>query len=179
MSRHRFINDGRSPIPMGSTAEYTCVCGKRGTYAVIERHIATEDDREAVPTAPYETVDSNEFGGNTKANYFPHEPRRPAPTGESLPLARPGTPEPLPPPPPSPPPPSTKGVTTCPRCGIGQPACDLPEICAWSCGHWIEKQPRSIAELFQDMLRSAFQAGAAATMAGESFETWYQREVLR
>lgn len=173
MIRHRFINDGRSPIPMGASAEYVCVCGKRGTHAVIERHIATENDRTAVPTAPYGTIDSDEFGGDTKANYFPHEPRRPAPTGEALPLERPSTPDPLPPPP------STAVINTCPRCGIGQSACDLPEIGAWSCGHWIEKQPRSIAELFQDMLRSAFQAGAAATMAGESFETWYQREVLR
>lgn len=177
MIRHRFINDGRSPIPMGSTAEYTCVCGRRGTYAAIERHIAVENDRGAIPTAPYEQLSEAEtFGGNTKANYFPHEPRRPAPTGESPPLQRsdrPLTPEPLPPPP------SAAAVTTCPRCGIGQPTCDLPEIGAWSCGHWIEKQPRSIAELFQDMLRSAFQAGAAATMDGESFETWYQREVLR
>lgn len=172
MTRHRFINDGRSPIPMGAAAEYTCVCGKRGSYAAIERHINVENDREAVPTAPYE-VDSDSFGGNTKANYFPHEPRRPAPTGESPPLPRPGTPEPLPPPP------AVAVISTCPRCGIGQSVCDLAEICVWSCGHWIEKHSRSIAELFQDMLRSAFQAGAAATMDGESFETWYQREVLR
>lgn len=177
MIRHRFVNDGRSPIPMGGTAEYACVCGKRGTHAVVERHIATENDREAAPTASYgQVVDSSDFGGDTMAHYLPHEPRKPAPTGESLPLRRlerPATPEPLPPPP------SMVAVDMCPHCGIGQPACDLPEIVAWSCGHWIDKRPRSIAELFQDMLRSAFQAGAAATMAGESFETWYQREVLR
>jgi len=38
---------------------------------------------------------------------------------------------------------------------------------------------RSIAELFQDMLRQAFAAGVAAAGKGETFETWYQREVLR
>jgi hypothetical protein len=37
----------------------------------------------------------------------------------------------------------------------------------------------SIAESFQDMLRQAFLAGAAAAQSGETFETWYQREVLR
>jgi hypothetical protein len=177
MTRHRFINDGRSPIPMGSAAEYACVCGKRGTRAIINRHIAenstgNENAREAAPTAPYEQlVDSNDFGGDTMAHYLPHEPRRPAPTGESPPLQRPGTPDPLPPPP------STSDE--CLFCGIGKTICDLPEITAWSCGHWIHKRPRSIAELFQNMLRSAFQAGTAATMTGDSFETWYQREVLQ
>jgi hypothetical protein len=38
---------------------------------------------------------------------------------------------------------------------------------------------RSIAEAFQDMLRQAFEAGGAAARSGETFETWYQREVLR
>jgi hypothetical protein len=38
---------------------------------------------------------------------------------------------------------------------------------------------RSIAESFQDMLRQTFTAGAAAALSGETFETWYQREVLR
>jgi len=39
--------------------------------------------------------------------------------------------------------------------------------------------PRSIAESFQDMLRIAYQAGAASAATGEIFETWYQREVLQ
>jgi hypothetical protein len=38
---------------------------------------------------------------------------------------------------------------------------------------------RSIAEMFQDMLRQAFEAGIAAADSGEAFESWYQREVLR
>jgi hypothetical protein len=33
--------------------------------------------------------------------------------------------------------------------------------------------------LFQDMLRQAFDAGIAAATSGETFEAWYQREVLR
>ena len=166
---------------MGGVAEYACVCGKRGAYEAIEHHIAEnsadERDRDAAPSAPYgQLVDSDDFGGDTMAHYLPNEPRRPAPTEESLPLQRPdrpATPEPLPPPP------STSSVDECPRCGAGSPACDLPEIVAWSCGHWISKRPRSIAELFQDMLRSAFQAGAVSTTTGESFETWYHREVLQ
>ena len=157
MTRHRFINDGRSPIPMGSTAEYTCVCGKRGTYEALERHVVesnlpsyARDESDGAPTAPHnqlfdDVIESGGFGGDTMAHYLPIEPRKPAPTGESPPLPRPGTPEPLPPP---------------------------PSISAGD-------RPRSIAELFQDMLRSAFQAGTASTTTGESFETWYQREVLQ
>ena len=157
--RHRFINDGRSPIPMGGVAEYACVCGKRGSYTIIERHIAESsvhdgdrNDRDAAPTAPYDQlVDNDDFGGgDTKAHYLPNEPRRPGPTGEALPLRRPDrptTPEPLPPP-------------------LSTPAVD-------------EERPHSIAELFQDMLRAAYQAGAASASSGETFETWYQREVLQ
>lgn len=37
----------------------------------------------------------------------------------------------------------------------------------------------SIAEAFQTMLRDAFQAGLDAAASGETFEIWYQREVLR
>jgi hypothetical protein len=177
VTRHRFINDGRSPIPMGAVAEYTCICGKRGTYSAIEQHIAEKSDEDVsaagVVTARYAPIDDgDEFGGgDTMAHYLPHAPRKPAPTGESLPLQRP-TPEPLPPPPPTP------REDTCPLCGIGDPACNLPEIAAWSCGHWIHKRPRSIAELFQDMLRIAYQAGARSGTDGEPFERWYEREVL-
>ena len=67
----------------------------------------------------------------------------------------------------------------CPTCGSLDQIADLPEIAAWSCGHWIRRRPASIAEAFQDMLRGAFQAGLAAATSGETFETWYQREVLR
>ena len=180
MTRHRFINDGRSPIPMGGTAEYACVCGKRGTHAAIERHIADnsvhddQDARDAAPTATYKQLgdSSDDFGGgDTKAHYLPMEPRAPAPPTfnetDSITLTE------------LPPPPSSAVDEMCRLCGAGAPIADLPEITAWSCGHWIRKRPRSIAELFQDMLRSAFQAGAAATTAGESFETWYEREVLQ
>ena len=37
----------------------------------------------------------------------------------------------------------------------------------------------SVAEAFQTMLRAAYQAGRRSTLTGDSFETWYQREVLR
>jgi hypothetical protein len=160
---------------MGPTAEYACVCGKRGSHHVISFHIA-EMERSNRTAAPLDDFESD----NTKANYLPHAPRKPAPTGASPPLERPEraralTPEPLPPPPSIAP--ST--VVACPQCGVGKPTCDLPEIAAWTCGHWIRKQARSIAEAFQDMLRSAFEAGAVSTTTGESFEIWYQREVLQ
>lgn len=151
MIQHRFLNDGRSPIPMGSTAEYTCLCGKRGTYEFIERHITENNvpiyarESDAAPTAPYgQVIASDDFGGDTMAHYLPHEPRKPASTGEALPLQRSATPEPLLPIP-------TSAV----------------------------ERPRSIAELFQDMLRAAYQAGAVSESSGETFETWYQREVLQ
>lgn len=38
---------------------------------------------------------------------------------------------------------------------------------------------RSIAESFQDMLRESFTAGLSAALNGETFEIWYQREVLQ
>jgi hypothetical protein len=163
VSGHRFINDGRSAIPMGSENQYGCICGKRGTKEAIARHIAEQSPvDEDTSGKVVVTADSSDFGGDTMAHYLPHEPRKPA---------RLDTPEPLPPPPSTP--------SKCPTCQAGEPVADLPEISAWSCGHWIHKYPRSIAELFQDMLRFAFQGGVAAATAGESFETWYQREVLR
>lgn len=153
VTRHRFINDGRKVIPMGSTAEYTCVCGRRGTYEAIDRHITEQNlpgsasASETTPTAPYAQVaESDGFGGGTVAHYLPNEPRKPAATEELLPLQRP-TPDPLPPPP------------------------SAPSV--------VDASPCPIAELFQTMLRSAFQAGAVSTTTGEAFETWYQREVLR
>lgn len=166
--KHRFINEGFSPIPMGSSAEYMCVCGRRDTRAAIDRHIA-----EAETAVVEETDDFG--GGDTKAHYLPIEPRKPAPTGESPPLQRPGTPDPLPPPP-------TVKINTCPICANGSPLRDLPEIAAiaaWSCGHWIQKRPRAIAETFQEMLRATYDAGARSVASGETFEGWYQREVLQ
>ena len=135
-----------------------------------------------------------DFGGDTKAHYLPAEPRQPAPA--ALPCRRlwgclaplnsaglctlhfksqlegdpPSVPE-LPPPPPGP-------SQPCPLCEFGVSITDLPEIAVWSCGHWIKKRSRSIAESFQDMLRSAYQAGVTAATNGETFESWYQREVL-
>lgn len=70
-------------------------------------------------------------------------------------------------------------IQACPICRLGAQITDLPEIATWSCGHWIRKSPQPIAEAFQDMLRTAFQAGSETTTRGETFETWYQREVLR
>ena len=177
MTQHRFINDGRSPIPMDGTAEYACVCGKSGTHAAIERHIADNavhddhDARDAGPTAPYKQLVDSSDGGDTQVHYLPMEPREPALSPfnaeDSI------TPTELPPPP------GSAIDELCRLCGTGAAIADLPEITVWSCGHWIHKRPRSIAELFQDMLRLAFQAGAASTTTGESFETWYQREVLQ
>lgn len=77
------------------------------------------------------------------------------------------------------PPPPSPHTTACPTCSLGARIAELPEISAWSCGHWIRKQPPSIAESFQEMLRIAFLAGVSASTSGETFERWYQREVLQ
>jgi hypothetical protein len=172
VTRHRLLNDGVSPIPMGATAEYACVCGRRGTRADIEHHVAQAVEERSRENDTDVTIGGggDDFGGDTKAHYLPVTPRRPArasapPTFTDAPSA----PE-LPPPPRS---------HVCPLCEVGTPLADLPEIAAWSCGHWIRKTPRPIAEAFQDMLRSAYQAGVLSATSGEPFESWYQREVLQ
>jgi hypothetical protein len=164
--RHRFVNDGLVPIPMGPTAEYACVCGRRGTRAAIERHLA-ESDGVVVRHDTTPGIGDEDFGGNTKAHYLPIEPRVPAPS--TFNNAETSAPE-LPPPP-------RRSEEACPICQAGLPIADLPEIGAWSCGHWVHKKPRPIAEAFQEMLRTAYQAGGAAA-TGETFESWYEREVL-
>lgn len=172
MSRHRFINDGRSPIPMGATAEFACVCGRRGSRATIELHIAEAAAAESLARAAMEAVqiDDDFDGGDTKAHYLPMEPREPAPSSFS---------EDTTPTPPELPSPILGTGHACQICGEGAMTTDLPEIVAWSCGHWIQRCPRSIAESFQEMLRSAYKAGVAAAATGEPFEAWYQREVLQ
>lgn len=168
---HRFIDDGQSPPkPLLIGSEFVCTCGEAGSYAVVARHIAEMHAKtRGPPPADFE-------GDATEAHYVPMEPRIPAATafGEAdsiTPFERP---------PPSPPsPPAVLVDAPCRTCGEGVLVADLPEITAWSCGHWTDKRPRSIAELFQDMLRSAFEAGVASAATGESFETWYQREVLQ
>lgn len=181
MIRHRFINDGVSPIPMGPTARYACVCGKTGTREAIARHIA-ESSADSEPQRARDDaakVVDDYSGGDTKVNYLPSAPRKPAPTKESAPLPRPDRPERAMSPQPLPPAPSAPKIVVCSLCGTGAPLCDLPEITAWSCGHWIRKDPRSIAESFQDMLRVSYQAGVVSATTGETFETWYERKVLR
>lgn len=183
MTKHRFLNEGRSPIPMGGTAEYACICGRRGTYAAIERHVAESRDEDSssfdeevtprpgdrplrarLPSSDGE-IDVDFGGGETKAHYLPVEPRAPAPPMSADQVLTPSPSHPL--------------DAACPICAVGKAVADLPEIAAWSCGHWIRKRPHSIAEAFQDMLRIAYQAGAASAATGEIFETWYQREVLQ
>jgi hypothetical protein len=184
MIRHRFVNDGLSPIPMGATAEYACICGRRGSRRAIERHIAensADDDEESTPVDYAAIVvnrpptDDGDFGGgDTKAHYLPIAPRAPAspaPSVDDRPTP-PDLPRPL-----SIFPPSIDDA--CPICRTGARVADLPEIAVWSCGHWIRRKPQPIAESFQDMLRTAFQAGVAAAASGEVFEIWYQREVLQ
>ena len=180
MTRHRFINNGRSPIPMGGDAKYACVCGKRGTHAAIERHIAEssvlddQDTRDATPTATYEQLaDNDDFvGGNTMAHYLPMEPRAPAPTPFNETDLDSITPTELPP---------TSNIIDelCRLCDAGAAIADLHLWIQFPQNQTVISGPRSIAELFQDMLRSAFQAGTVSTATGESFETWYQREVLQ
>lgn len=166
--KHRFINNGLGPIPMGGAAEYTCTCGRRGPYTIVERHIS-----EMQEIGEEDTQNGDDFGGgDTKANYLPMTPRAPAnPTPEPSFTETPTPPE-------LPPPPATLASTFCLFCSKGAKLADLPEVAAWSCGHWIRKKPAAIAESFQDMLRLAFAAGVKAAASGETFETWYQSEVL-
>ncbi len=186
----------------GSITKYGCACGARGSYEAVLRHIAEHEQPEpdlepslrsqgfpqgvaskiarrdpddAVVRTSVPTDDDDFGGGNTKAHYLPNEPKTPAPPAASF-----ADPDPTPPSTPrsrGAPRSSTEGA--CPICAQGDPVHDLPEISTWSCGHGILKHPRSIAESFQDMLRIAYQAGAASAATGEIFETWYQREVLQ
>lgn len=159
-SRHRLLNDGFSPIPMGARAEYACVCGKRGTRADIERHIAQTADDDAYAAV----VDDNNFGtgDTTKAHYLPVTPRQPArasapPTFTDDPSA-----------PELPPSPRPGGFEI--DMIVTENLRDLHDDAVVS---------RSIAEAFQDMLRIAYQAGVLAATSGEAFESWYQREVMQ
>ena len=170
--KHRLINEGLTPIPMGATAEYACVCGRRGTRDAIERHVSASSFEGDGIVMRHDTTPGiggdDDFGGNTKAHYLPVEPRVPAAPFNDTETSAPE----LPPPP-------RRSDEACPICQAGLPIADLPEIGAWSCGHWIHKKPRPIAEAFQEMLRTAYQAGGAAATTGETFESWYQREVLQ
>lgn len=178
--QHRFLNESRSPIPMGGAATFACVCGRRGTRAAIERHIAESSGSDdsgvidyAIEASLSNNADDDFGGGNTKAHYLPVEPRAPAPLFDVDVDVDTPTPSV------SPPPPSISAEGSCPICRAGLQVADLPEIAAWTCGHWIRKRTQSIAASFQAMLRSAFEAGVTAAESGEAFESWYQREVLR
>ncbi len=195
MILHRLINSDLSLNAPRTTTEYTCVCGQRGTREIIFRHIAENMTSEE----PSDVIrGGNDYSGNTKANYLPVEQRAPGPPlhGSAPPSYDEGPPlhgsappsyDEEPPLHGSAPPSYDEGPPThpelplfsCPSCQTGRLIADLPEIVAWSCGHWTRREPQSIAESFQDMLRTTFQAGAAAAASGETFETWYQREVLQ
>ncbi len=120
-------------------------------------HVIVDDESDRI------VIETDDFGGDTKAHYLPNEPRRPA--------------APTPPPPPLPPPPTPP----CRLLGCLAPlnSMGLCVVHYASSATEIEHRSRSIAEAFQDMLRQAFTAGSAAATNGETFELWYQREVLR
>jgi hypothetical protein len=162
---HRFVSDG-------DTLRFTCICGIYGTYAAVEQHIgAALAPGARATTDPYPSVvvKGDDFGGgNTQAHYLPVSPRAPASPDRDSDSSVAA----LPPPP-------SIDRDACPLCANGLPIADLPEIAAWSCGHWIRKRPRPIAEAFQAMLRSAYAAGELSARSGENFESWYQREVLQ
>jgi hypothetical protein len=157
----------------GSTTEFACSCGVRGAYEDVLRHVAASAAADLPPSLRSQgfpqrivgvgqrvSVDDDaaipasgdDFGGgSTKAHYLPNEPKRPALAvpPEVAEGAAPSYIEPE--------------LTSAPVHSRSSPSEPL----------------RSIAEAFQDMLRVAYQAGAASAATGESFETWYQREVLR
>lgn len=173
MTRHGLRDDGPFTTIRGSVVEYWCLCGAHHEKrSVIEQHVA-DCSRAENRSADATPVDDEDFGGRTEAHYLPVEPRRPAPSippmfGDADTSA-----------PHLPPPPENPRDVYCQLCGTGRVVANLPEILAWSCGHWIRKQPPSVAEAFQEMLRGAYRAGTAAAASGEAFETWYAREVLR
>jgi hypothetical protein len=158
----------------GSTTEFACACGMRGTYEDVLRHVTASTAADLSPSLrsqgfPQRIVgevtqrvsndddtsvpaDSDDFGGgSTKAHYLPNEPKRPA-LPAPLEVAEGATPSYIEP--------EQTSTPVRSRSNTSEPL-------------------RSIAEAFQDMLRVAYQAGAASAATGESFETWYQREVLR
>lgn len=154
---------------------FRCSCGMSGTETELAEHLAIVSLAQKHSVAPVEReLDSRGFpprvaapldppnyeGGDTQVHYLPSPPRAPAPP---VPEAEDTQPPPLPPTPPVPPGDESvrEGADTWPR------------------GHEVAAPSRSIAEAFQDMLRIAYQAGAASTTTGEIFETWYQRVVLR
>jgi hypothetical protein len=180
---HRFVDDV-APLKNGEVliAEYACVCGMRGTYTDIVRHIKNPSVELPELAPDYDTTlsrrtspdddNNNDFdlvvSGDTEVHYLPNEPRKPAaaPSCRSRGCLAP-----------------RNSAGTCAVHFIGTERESAPELPPPPSGpsqeYQFHKQPRSIAELFQDMLRAAFQAGAAATTTDESFETWYQREVLQ
>jgi hypothetical protein len=156
----------------------------RGTHAAVAWHIA--ENSPIIPRDPvtgltahqdHYPIPAEDFGEDTtKAHYLPIEPRSPA--------------APTPPPPIS----STAGVRAIaseravmeafasaahqeyfPIAQTRRPT--LRGSGPTSIGS--DTSPKTIAELFQDMLRQAYEAGVDAAKSGEAFETWYQREVLR
>ena len=169
MIRHRFVATSVTPVALGNPPEFWCVCGMSGTYAAIELHVAqcaaqerALDDTAIVRNAP---TDDDFGGGATKAHYLPNAPREPAPFF-LLPCRPRGCLAPL----------NSAGTCTVHNLA-GEPEREsAPELPPPPPN---PARAHSIAESFQDMLRQAFEAGRASNQVGETFETWYQREVLR
>ena len=188
----------------GSTTEFACACGVRGTYEDVLRHVtastaaelspslrshgfpqriasevvqhAPGDDCALVAASSVPSSDGDDFGGgDTKAHYLQNEPKRPAlpalpevvePLSNDVAWgATPSYIEPEQTSAPVHPSPLVEPEVSQPQGRTAPDPAPAPS--------------RSIAEAFQDMLRVAYQAGAAAAATGEAFETWYQREVLR
>jgi hypothetical protein len=89
--RHRLVRVSRSPHYLEEA--YGCICGVRGTREEIERHVTanttpagfiddpTRDERRAwLPKSRrvIEPLMDIDLGGDTKVDYEPNEPRRPA-----------------------------------------------------------------------------------------------------
>jgi len=135
---------------MGSTARYACVCGATGSREAIARHIA-ESEPNAIDEGAIvrSRLDTDDGFGGDTMAHY--LPAEPR---------RPAPPTPAPPTFPEADPPSIPELP---------PPPNLFEV----------PRPSAIAELFQDMLRTAYQAGVASATSGETFENWYQREVLQ
>jgi hypothetical protein len=171
------------------SAEFACTCGVRGTYESVLRHVTARASSELTPSLRSQgfpqriageiaqhapsvdyvsssiPADSDNFGGgDTKVHYLPNVPKRPAPLAlpeVSHDVSWEATPSYIEP--------EQTSAPTVVEQRESPPRSDPTHA----------PLTRSIAESFQDMLRVAYQAGAASAATGEIFETWYQREVLR
>ena len=202
MAAHAFVTIEGLPVAADEVAgtEFTCVCGVRGTYAEVARHIIDELplQRGAPEIEPEPSLVSRGFpsalardDAATRAaiERYAAVAGKGVPTDDGSDFGGDTQAHYLPIEPRVPALPALPDVVE-PLCRLR--GCLAPLSSDGACvvhsigtSNFTEPgqpqpppRPRAIAELFQDMLRQAFSAGVAAAASGEAFEQWYAREVL-